>query len=55
MKDLIDSWPKKFKDTDKVSTPAALDLFDRGSGALLNKEKRETFHSVIAKGIFICT
>ena len=39
-KDLIDSWPEKFKDTDKVLTPAALDLFDEESGALLNKEKR---------------
>ena len=55
VQDLIDSWPEKFKATDKVSTPAALDLFDKGSGALLGKEKREIFHSVITKGIFICT
>ena len=51
VKYLIYSWPEKFKDTNKLSTPAALDLFDGGSGALLDKEKRETFHSVIAKGI----
>ena len=53
--DFIDSWTEKFKETDKVSTPAALDLFERGSGALLSNEKREMFHSVIVKGIFICT
>ena len=52
---IIDSWPKKFKNTYKVSTPVGLDLFYRDSGTLLNEEKSETFHSVIAKGIFICT
>ena len=55
VQDLIDSWPEKFKDMDKVATPSALDLFDKGSGALLTKDKREIFHSVIAKGIFVCT
>ena len=37
MKD--DLWPEKFKVNDKVSTPAALDLFEKGSGASLGKEK----------------
>ena len=55
VKDFIYSWPEKFKVTDKVSTAAALDLFDKGSGVLLDKEKRETFHSVITKIIFIFT
>ena len=55
VQDLIDSWPEKFKPTDKVSTAAALDLFDKGSGALLGKEKQEIFHSVIANSSFICT
>ena len=55
VKDIIDSWPEKFKDTDKVPTSADLDLFEKCSRAFLEKEKRETFHSVIEKGIFICT
>ena len=52
MQDLIDSSPKKFKNTDKVATLAALDLFAKGNGALLEKDKREIFHSFVAKGIF---
>ena len=39
VQDLIYSCPEKFKDTDKVATPAALDLFEKGSGTLLSKEK----------------
>ena len=51
----MDAWPEKFTENDKVTTPAALDLFEKGEGVLLDKERRELFHSVIVKGIFVCT
>ena len=41
VQDVIDSWPEKSKATDKVSTLAALDLFEKGSGVLLGKDRRE--------------
>ena len=33
----IDLWSEEFKDTDKVLTPASLDLFEKELGALLGK------------------
>ena len=33
-------------------TPASCDLFSAGSGEVLNKEKREDFHTFVVKGLF---
>ena len=39
---------------DKVaSTPASNHLFERGEGRLLCDTKRESFHSTVAKGLYI--
>ena len=32
--------------------PAACDLFSPGTGEMLNDEKREDFHTFVAKGLF---
>ena len=50
--DIVSSWPENLKGKTSL-TPASNDLFKRGHGRLLNKEEKETFHSVIAKGIFV--
>ena len=34
-------------------TPAGLNLFKKGAGELLDDKKKEIFHTVVAKGIFI--
>ena len=34
-------------------TPAGNNLFDKGNGKLLESAKKEIFHQVIAKGLFI--
>ena len=52
--DIISSWPEEFKENDKVITPASLNLLEKGEGRLLSNEKKEIFHSVIAKGLFVC-
>jgi hypothetical protein len=39
---------------DVSPTPAAEDLFDEGSGAQLDKSQAELFHTIVAKGLFLC-
>ena len=34
-------------------SPASSDLFKRGAGGLLDQEKRELFHTIIAKALFV--
>ena len=36
-------------------TPASNHLFDKGEGLLLSKVERESFHSTVAKGLYIST
>ena len=52
--DIVSSWPEKFKDTNMILTPTSINLFEKGGGRLLNAEKKETFHSVVAKALFVC-
>ncbi|MGL4349163.1 MAG: reverse transcriptase domain-containing protein, partial [Plesiomonas shigelloides] len=35
-------------------TPAAVDLFDIGDGLPLDKARAELFHTIVAKGLFLC-
>ena len=51
--DIVSSWPEKFKDNENVLTPASFDLFVTGGGRLLSDERREIFHSVVVKALFI--
>ena len=48
-----DEFPIKFGDDVTQETPAGNDLLDAGRGALLDDERREIFHSFVAKGIFL--
>ena len=43
----------KFKDKEKVATPAADHLFEAGKGRRLDCNWAETFHTVVAKGLFV--
>ena len=40
VQDIVDAWPEKFKENNKVTTPAALDLFEKGEVVLLDTERR---------------
>ena len=40
--------------TKTAVTPAAADLFDVGAGEELDREQRELFHRLVAKGLFLC-
>ena len=50
---MINEFPIKFGEDDKQETPAGNDLLDAGRGSLLDNERRETFHSFVAKGLFV--
>ena len=52
VEDIISTWPENLSDK-KSLTPASNDLFKKGHGRLLNDQERETFHSVVAKCIYI--
>ena len=53
VQNMLDEFPIKFDEKTKQATPAANDLLSAGTGNLLNKERRETFHSFVAKGLFL--
>jgi Reverse transcriptase (RNA-dependent DNA polymerase) len=54
VKDMLNDFPVKFKKGDKVPSPAGDDLFSVGNGPLLSKERQEIFHTIVAKGLYIC-
>ena len=53
IKDMLGEFPVKFKDKEKVATPAADHLFEAGKGRRLDCNRAETFHTVVTKGLFI--
>ena len=57
MDDYTDKWLENFpidlKSTDIMMTPAGNNLFELGHSKLLSKERKEQFHTNVAKGMFI--
>jgi hypothetical protein len=57
MRDYVTSMIEEFS-TDighmTETTPAADDLFSAPSGALLDPKRKEEFHTMVAKGLFLC-
>ena len=53
VKEMVDSFPKKFYTKDTAPTPATKDLFTVGNEKPLPKDKKETFHTYVAKGLFV--
>ena len=49
---MIEDFREKYKLDGVTETPAACDLFSPGTGEMLNEEKREDFHTFVAKGLF---
>ena len=52
VKQMIEEFWEKYKLDGVAKTPAACDLFSPGTGEMLNNEKREDFHTFVAKGLF---
>ena len=49
---MIEDFREKYKLDGVAETPAACDLFSPGTGEMLDEEKREDFHTFVAKGLF---
>lgn len=53
VQNMLEEFPIKFAEASKQATPAGNDLLRAGTGNLLDKKKRECFHSFVAKGLFL--
>ena len=53
VKDMIESYPEKMKTTDTSLTLALNDLFEESKGKTLQREQKEIFHKIVAKGLFL--
>ena len=51
---MVDDFPVEFKPEDIVDSPATEDLFTKDSSEQLGQEQAETFHTFVAKGLFVC-
>ena len=49
--EMIEAFPESLRGNSP--SPAGVDLFDQGAGGLLCKDQKETFHTIVAKGLFI--
>ncbi len=54
MNAMVDEFPMEIKPDEIAPNPAAEDLFKEGTGAKLKTEHADTFHTIIAKGLFAC-
>ena len=50
---MIEDSPFKLGKLDTYPTPAVPNLFEKGSGKLLNTKRRASFHTTVTKGIFV--
>ena len=51
---MLEDFPEKMKNTDIAKMPAGNGLFNLGQGGKLNVERAEAYHTMVAKGLFLC-
>ena len=51
IEDIVSTMPENLKGNSP--TPASNDLFRKGAGELLSEDKKELFHTIVAKGLFV--
>ena len=56
VKNMLDDFPVKLKksQTAATATPAGEGLYNLGQGRKLSKKDAEAFHTMVAKGLFVC-
>ena len=54
MSAMVDDFSTEFKPSDTAPSPAADDLFNKGTSQALDKFQAEEFHTFVAKGLFAC-
>ena len=53
VKDMINCFDENLKDDEISKTPSSNDLFSDSKGPLLDDKRRELFHKIVAKGLFV--
>ena len=53
VKDMINCFDENLKDNKISKTPSSNDLFSDSKGPLLDDKRRELFHKIVAKGLFV--
>jgi hypothetical protein len=51
---MLNEFPIKFKKTNKAASPAGDSLFNEGQGKKLETGRAETYHTTVARGLFLC-
>ena len=51
---MLEDFPVKLKKSQMTATPAGEGLYNLGQGRKLNKEDAKAFHTMVAKGLFVC-
>jgi hypothetical protein len=54
VQNMIRDFPDKLKSIDIAKTPAGNGLFNQGQGRKLPTEHAEAYHTMVAKGLFLC-
>ena len=54
VKNMLKEFPVKFNDDGKITSTAGVDLFKEDVSKKLNEKERETFHTTVARGLFLC-
>ena len=54
VKNMLEDFPVKLKKSQTAATPMGEGLYNLGQGRKLNKEDAEAFHTMVAKGLFVC-
>ena len=54
MKNMLDDLPVKLKKSQMAAMPMGEGLYNLAQGKKLSKEDAEAFHTMVAKGLFVC-
>jgi hypothetical protein len=54
VENMLEDFPEILKETDISKTPAGDDLFNKGQGKMLETKRAEEYHTMVAKGLFLC-
>ena len=54
IQDIIETHPEDCKETNTAPTPANINSFKTDDSKKLSPKGRESFHSLVAKALFVC-
>jgi hypothetical protein len=54
VENMLNEFPGKLRSTEKATSPAGDSLFNQGQGKKLTTERADAYHTMVAKGQFLC-